>query len=168
MAFSLATTRSAMGHRLAVTATSRESLRAALDAAAQGQTPAGAARGVASASRGKLAFLFTGQGAQTPGMGRGLCAAWPAFREAFDRCVALFDRELDRPLREVMWAEPGSAEALLLDQTGFTQPALFTVEVALTALWRSWGVEPELVVGHSVGELGGGAHGAVAVVGGGA
>nr|ADB12491.1 EpoD [Sorangium cellulosum] len=153
VAFSLATTRSAMTHRLAVAVTSREGLLAALSAVAQGQTPAGAARCIASSSRGKLALLFTGQGAQTPGMGRGLCAAWPAFREAFDRCVALFDRELDRPLCEVMWAEPGSAESLLLDQTAFTQPALFTVEYALTALWRSWGVEPELLVGHSIGEL---------------
>nr|AAF62883.1 epoD [Sorangium cellulosum] len=153
VAFSLATTRSAMNHRLAVAVTSREGLLAALSAVAQGQTPPGAARCIASSSRGKLAFLFTGQGAQTPGMGRGLCAAWPAFREAFDRCVALFDRELDRPLCEVMWAEPGSAESLLLDQTAFTQPALFTVEYALTALWRSWGVEPELVAGHSAGEL---------------
>ena len=153
VAFSLATTRSPMEHRLAVAATSREALRAALEAASQGQTPPGAVRGTTASSRGKLAFLFTGQGAQVLGMGRELFAAWPAFREAFERCTALFDRELDRPLREVMWAEPGSAEAALLDQTGYTQPALFTLEYALAALWRSWGVEPELVAGHSIGEL---------------
>jgi epothilone polyketide synthase D len=110
-------------------------------------------RGTTVSSRGKLAFLFTGQGAQVPGMGRGLHAIWPAFRAAFDRCIALFDRELDRPLRDVMWAEPGTAEAALLDQTAFTQPGLFTLEYALAALWRSWGVEPELVAGHSIGEL---------------
>ncbi|NMO16396.1 type I polyketide synthase [Pyxidicoccus fallax] len=155
VAFSLATTRAAMEQRLAVVASSREALREALEAAAQGQTPSGAVRGTMSSSRGKVAFLFTGQGAQVAGMGRGLHAAWPVFREAFDRCVALFDRELklERPLREVMWAEPGSADAGLLDQTGYTQPALFTVEYALWALWRSWGVEPELVAGHSIGEL---------------
>jgi polyketide synthase 12/epothilone polyketide synthase D len=153
VAFSLATTRSPMEHRLAVTATSREGLRAALEAAAQGQTPAGAVRGTAASSHGKLAFLFTGQGAQVLGMGRGLSDAWPAFRAAFDRCVALFDGELDQPLRQVMWAEPGSAEAALLDQTGYTQPALFTLEFALAALWRSWGVEPAVVAGHSIGEL---------------
>ncbi|NPC79680.1 type I polyketide synthase, partial [Pyxidicoccus fallax] len=142
VAFSLATTRAAMEQRLAVVASSRAALRDALEAAAQGQMPTGVVRGATSVSRGKVAFLFTGQGAQVAGMGRGLHAAWPAFREAFDRCVALFDRELklERPLREVMWAEPGSADAGLLDQTGYTQPALFTVEYALWALWRSWGV----------------------------
>ncbi|KYF49377.1 hypothetical protein BE04_23035 [Sorangium cellulosum] len=153
VAFSLATTRSAMEHRLAVAATSSEGLRAALDAAAQGQTPPGVVRGIADSSRGKLAFLFTGQGAQTLGMGRGLYDVWPAFREAFDLCVRLFNQELDRPLREVMWAEPASVDAALLDQTAFTQPALFTFEYALAALWRSWGIEPELVAGHSIGEL---------------
>jgi acyl transferase domain-containing protein/thioesterase domain-containing protein/acyl carrier protein len=153
VACGLATTRSPLEHRLAVAATSREGLRASLEAAAAGRTPAGTARGVARAPGVKLAFLFTGQGAQTPGMGRGLEAAWPAFRDALDACTTLFDRELDRPLREVMWAEPGSAEAALLDQTGYTQPALFAVEYALAALWRSWGVVPELVAGHSLGEL---------------
>nr|WP_246357067.1 non-ribosomal peptide synthetase/type I polyketide synthase [Pyxidicoccus fallax] len=155
VAFSLATTRAAMEQRLAVVASSREALLETLDAAAKGETPTGVVRGATSSVRGKVAFLFTGQGAQVAGMGRGLHAAWPAFREAFDRCVALFDGELklERPLREVMWAEPGSADAGLLDQTGYTQPALFTVEYALWALWRSWGVEPELVAGHSIGEL---------------
>ncbi|NPC86935.1 hypothetical protein HPC49_53230, partial [Pyxidicoccus fallax] len=113
VAFSLATTRAVMEQRLAVVASSREALRDALEAAAQGQTPTGVVRGATSSVRGKVAFLFTGQGAQVAGMGRGLHAAWPAFREAFDRCVALFDGELklERPLREVMWAEPGSADA---------------------------------------------------------
>ncbi|MEP7121034.1 MAG: alpha/beta fold hydrolase [Byssovorax sp.] len=153
IAFSLATTRSPMAHRVAVVATSRDGLQTALQAIADGQTPSGAARGTTASSRGKLAFLFTGQGAQALGMGRALCAEWPAFREAFDRCAALFDRELTLPLRKVMWAEPGSALATQLDQTMFTQPALFTLEYALALLWRSWGVEPDLVVGHSIGEL---------------
>jgi acyl transferase domain-containing protein/pimeloyl-ACP methyl ester carboxylesterase/acyl carrier protein len=154
IAFSLATTRSPMDHRLAVVTSSQEGLRTALELASRGQTPPGAVRGTTASSLGGLAFLFAGQGAQVLGMGRGLCAAWPAFREPFDRCVALFDRELvDRPLREVMWAEPGSEEATLLDETAFTQPALFALEYALAALWRSWGVEPNLVLGHSIGEL---------------
>jgi len=153
VAFSLALTRDPMEHRLAVAATSRDALRAVLDAAAQGRTPQGAVRGTASSKRRKLAFLFTGQGAQVLDMGRELYAAWPAFRGALDSCVALFERELDRPLREVIWAGPSSADAALLDQTAYTQPALFTLEYALAALWRSWGVEPELVAGHSIGEL---------------
>jgi acyl transferase domain-containing protein len=153
VAFALATTRTSMEHRLAVTASSRDGLVAALEAAGQGQTPPSGARGTIASSRGTLAFLFTGQGAQVPGMGRGLYAIWPAFRAALDECVALFDRELDRPLREVMWCEPGSAEAAQLDQTAFTQPALFAIEYALAALWRSWGVQPDVVAGHSIGEL---------------
>jgi len=60
---------------------------------------------------------------------------------------------LELPLREVMWAEPGSPRAALLEQTGYTQPALFAFEWALAALWRSWGVEPGLLLGHSVGQL---------------
>ncbi|WP_437515469.1 SDR family NAD(P)-dependent oxidoreductase [Sorangium sp. So ce1099] len=153
VAYSLATSRSGMEHRVAVAASSREGLRSALEAVGRGERPSGVASGAVAASRGKLAFLFTGQGAQVPGMGRGLYRAWPAFREAMDRCVALFERELGRRLVEVMWSEPGSAEASLLEQTCFTQPALFSLEYALAALWRSWGVEAELVAGHSVGEL---------------
>ncbi len=99
------------------------------------------------------ALLFTGQGSQVVGMGRGLHAEWSAFREAFEKCVALFERELDRPLKEVMWAEAGSADEGLLDQTMYTQPALFVLEYALSALWRSWGVTPDVVAGHSIGEL---------------
>ena len=91
VAFSLATTRSAMDHRMAIAVGSREALLEVLPAAAQGHTPAGCVRGGA-ASHGKLAFLFTGQGAQVAGMGRVLYGAWSAFREAFDRAVALFDR----------------------------------------------------------------------------
>nr|ALD82522.1 polyketide synthase [Nannocystis sp. MB1016] len=151
VAFSLATTRTAMEHRLTVVAGSRAGLVDALTAAGRGETPPGATRGVAG--RSKLALLFTGQGAQIPGMGRALCAAWPAFRERFDACVALLDRELPRPLTAVMWAEPGSAAAALLDETLFTQPALFAFEVALAALWQSWGIVPDLVAGHSIGEI---------------
>ena len=153
VAFSLATTRSEMEHRLSVVASSREELQAVLSAVSQGQTPAGVTRGTGGSSRGKVAFLFTGQGAQVLGMGRGLHSVFPAFREAFDSCVRLFDRELERPLCEVMWAEPGSAEAALLDQTAYTHPALFALEYALWTLWRSWGVEAELLAGHSLGEL---------------
>ena len=153
VAYSLATTRSEMEHRLAIAATSRQTLGEALEMAERGQTPSGAVRGTVNLSRGKLALLFTGQGSQVVGMGRGLHAEWSAFREAFEKCVALFERELDRPLKEVMWAEAGSADEGLLDQTMYTQPALFVLEYALSALWRSWGVTPDVVAGHSIGEL---------------
>lgn len=153
LACSLATTRDAMAHRLAFPASSRQELVRTLDRAANGDTPAHAERAQVGTTRPRVAFLFTGQGAQTPGMGRALHASWPAFREAFDRCIELFDRELDRPLRPLMWAEPDSPQAALLDQTAYTQPALFVLEYALHALWQSWGVRPDLVLGHSIGEL---------------
>ena len=145
IAYSLATTRGAMDHRLAITATTRDELVAALRAAANGDLPAGAARGERGA-RCRVAFVFSGQGSQAPGMGRGLYAAWPVFREALDRVLALFP---EPALRDVMWA----ASDARLDLTGYTQPALFAIEYALAALWRSWGVEPAVVAGHSIGEL---------------
>ncbi len=153
VARSLATTRAAMEHRLAVVASTRAELDAALASAAAGDLSRASSRGASSATRGRLAFLFTGQGSQRPGMGQALRAAWPAFREALERCAALLDRALDRSLLEIMGSAPGSPAAALLHETRYTQPAIFAHEYALAALWRSWGVVPELLAGHSVGEL---------------
>jgi len=153
VAFSLATTRSALDHRVALVAGSRDDLRASLAAASRGDPPPRTSRSAHDPERGKVAFLFSGQGSQVLGMGRGLHAAWPAFRDAFDRCSALFDAELRRSLRAAMWGLPDGAAAEGIDDTGVAQPALFAVEVALSALFRSWGIEPDLVAGHSVGEI---------------
>ncbi|MGD0898738.1 MAG: type I polyketide synthase, partial [Thermoguttaceae bacterium] len=97
----------------------------------------------------RIAFLFTGQGAQYAGMGRGLYDTQPTFRAAIDSCAELLRPQLDRPLLCLL--DPAAGP--LLDQTGYTQPVMFAVEYALASLWRSWGIEPAGVMGHSVGEF---------------
>ncbi|WP_142191171.1 type I polyketide synthase, partial [Mycobacterium tuberculosis] len=104
--------------------------------------------GTATAA-GKTVFVFPGQGSQWLGMGMGLHAGYPVFAEAFNTVVGELDRHLLRPLREVMWGHDEN----LLNSTEFAQPALFAVEVALFRLLGSWGVRPDFVMGHSIGEL---------------
>ncbi len=96
-----------------------------------------------------MGFLFTGQGAQYAGMGNALYHSQPTFRAALDRCAEVLQSELDRPLIELFDPAAGT----LLDQTGYTQPAMFAFQYALAMLWQSWGVRPAAVMGHSVGEF---------------
>ncbi|WP_410639673.1 type I polyketide synthase [Amycolatopsis sp. lyj-346] len=141
-AHALATTRAQLDHRAVVLASDREQLRA--DLAAFGP-------GVVSGTPvdGKLAVLFTGQGSQWAGMGRELAGTFPVFRDAFEAACDAVDAHLrERPVREVVFT--GSA---LLDQTMYTQGALFAVETALFRLFESWGVRPDLLAGHSIGEI---------------
>ncbi|MEV4096142.1 type I polyketide synthase [Streptosporangium saharense] len=142
----LALSRSRFTHRAAVVAEDAEGLRAGLGALAAGGSAPEVVRG--TAGTGRTAFLFTGQGAQRVGMGAEFHGTFPVFAAAFDEVCAELDKHLERPLRDVILHDEES-----LNQTGWTQPALFAVEVALYRLVESWGVRPDVVAGHSIGEL---------------
>lgn len=141
--------RARFSKRLAAVASTREELAETLRRFAAGEHAWGLATGeVAWGARPKIAFLFSGQGSQYGGMARELYDTQPGFRETLDRCASVLDGELAAPLLDVLFEKGGTR----IDETEFTQPALFAVEYALAGLWRSWGVEPALLLGHSVGE----------------
>ncbi|RCJ24917.1 hypothetical protein A6S26_17070, partial [Nostoc sp. ATCC 43529] len=137
-------------HRLAVVAESTEVLHHKLQAFVEGTKVQGLLSESTSKNNPKIAFLFTGQGSQYPGMGQNLYQTQPIFRHALDRCDELLRPYLDKSLLSVIY--PADGKPSPIHETAYTQPALFAIEYALYQLWQSWGIEPSAVAGHSVGE----------------
>ncbi len=139
-------------HRMTIIAASCDAARTRLIEHQTDGESAGVSRGSrTSVRRPKVTFLFTGQGAQYPNMSRILYDTQPAFRKALDQCAELLKPVLQIPLLSVIF--PASdAPTQQIDNTEYTQPALFAVEYALAELWASWGVRPSAVIGHSIGE----------------
>lgn len=138
-------------HRLAVSAQTTHAMAQVLTRYSDSGSDPGAIRG---AGDGELrpAFLMTGQGSQYVGMGQNLYHSSPVFRQAIDDCAAMLDEYLDASLLDVMFGGTERGGTPLLDDTRYTQPALFTLHYALARLWMSWGIEPAVLMGHSVGE----------------
>jgi acyl transferase domain-containing protein len=128
--------------------------RDAADGAAQLRGGDPLRRGAGSAAEGSrsVAFLFSGQGSQYPGMALGAYRYCPVFRDALDDCCDRLRGNFGLDLRRVLYDEAGEAAAARLNRTALTQPALFAVEYALACQWQDWGIRPDALLGHSVGE----------------
>jgi len=158
--FTANTARTHFEHRLAIIAESTTQLQEHFSTLAIGKKSRGLLRGeVSNTTNPKLAFLFTGQSSQYIGMGRRLYQTQPTFRQAINRCAEILHPYLEKPLLELLYSQVEDKlekDNFLfrtpLDETTYTQPALFALEYALAQLWQSWGIKPTVVVGHSVGE----------------
>ncbi|RMI27696.1 SDR family NAD(P)-dependent oxidoreductase [Nocardia stercoris] len=147
VAWSLVTSRAQFDHRAVVVGASRDELLSELRELANSRDDAPVP---AASATGAVALVFPGQGAQWAGMGRELAEAFPVFATAFDEAVGLLEKALEVPVREVLW---GSDDASA-DNTMFAQAGLFAVGVGVYHLLESWGVTPDVVAGHSIGEIG--------------
>ncbi|RRB04983.1 amino acid adenylation domain-containing protein [Larkinella rosea] len=148
VAFTLHTTRAAFAHRRFLVADAGEELTEKLRATAAGETKS------ISARPGEVAFMFPGQGAQYLNMGRELYESEPVYQQAIDECAELLNAYLETDIRRIIYPDEANRKAEEnLKNTRFTQPALFVTEYALAKLWMSWGIEPSLFCGHSIGEF---------------
>ena len=150
IAYAAGARRTHLEHRLVVVARSKEELARALGNHASGETAVGLVAGRAQSTPPKVVFVFPGQGSQWVGMGKQLLEEEPAFREAIAACDEAIQREAGFSVIAELVADESSSR---LGEIDVVQPVLFAIEVALSALWRSWGVEPSAVVGHSMGEV---------------
>ena len=150
-AFSLATERTHFKRRAVIVGEGREQLLQGLSKLAHGEVSARVLQ--RDARGGKTAFMFTGQGAQRAGMGAELYEVFPVFAAALDEACEHLDPDIGRSCKALMFASEGSPEAALLERTEFTQACLFALELALFRLVESLGVRPDVLIGHSIGEL---------------
>ena len=152
IAYTLITGRSHFPYRIAITAKTTEQLKKKLADFANDQTVDGLMHGKGSGTRQpRIAFLFTGQGSQYNGMARQLYDTQPTFRAILDKCDQILHPILNCSILSILFAGH-SPEADLIHETAYTQPTLFVVEYALAELWQSWGIQPSMVMGHSLGE----------------
>ena len=148
--FTANTSRSHFEQRLTIQADSVDELKRGLDDYLGNSESVLVTTGLSKpGARPKIAFLFTGQGSQYAGMGKGLYETQPVFRESLDQCAAILGPLLDRPILDVLFAPEGDPT---IHQTTFTQPAIFSFEYALAQMWLSWGIQPDALIGHSIGE----------------
>lgn len=151
IAFTAALSRTQLSQRLAVIGKDKDEIKQKLQAWREGRTPKGLTHGQIFANRKpRIAFIFTGQGAQYAGMGRELYENEPRFAETINRLASIMDSDLGAPLLDVLYADKSTE---YLENTRYVQPALFAIEYALADLLRHLGIEPSYLIGHSVGEI---------------
>ena len=139
--------RTHFAHRMAIAVESKARLTEKLANFIAGRSEKAIIEGAVE-NNNSIAFLFTGQGSQYVNMGYELYQTQPVFKAAIDRCAEILDSDLDRSLLEILYSEHGSS----LNETVYTQPAIFAVEYALAQMWLDWGIEPSVLIGHSIGE----------------